>query len=124
MLSVMFQASFPNEKSRMVRHVSFGQLIAHRQTHENLRGNTFHSQGRVVLEAKTPIERRITDQDAALCPQATNLLQSFIDECLSNSLSLKAWCNGHRPNSEPPAILSVNLDRRKGDMPDDGTKHR
>ena len=74
----------------MVRHVPFEHLVAHRQTHENLRGNAFHSQGRVVLEAKTPIERRITDQDAALRSQATNLLQSFIDECLTNPLSLKS----------------------------------
>jgi hypothetical protein len=110
---------YTNEECRMVCHASCKHLVAHRQAHENLRGNAFHSQGRVVLEAKTPIERRITDQDAALRPQATNLLQSFIHECLTNPLPLKTWRDGDRSKSEPLAIFSVDLDRREGDLPDD-----
>ena len=103
----------------MERHVSFGHLVAQRQAHENLRWNAVHSQGRIILEAKTSIERRIADQDAALSPQATNLLQSFINECLTDSLLLKSRKDGHRPETKPCTILAVDLDRREGDVAHD-----
>ena len=103
-----FTGSFTNGKRWVVRHDSSGHLIAHRQTHENLGRDAFHSQGRVVVEAKTPIEGGIAHQDAALNPYAPNCLQTFIDECLTNSLSLIAWQDRNRPECKPPAILSVD----------------
>jgi hypothetical protein len=79
----------------MVRHVSFGHLLAHRHAKENLRWNPLHAQGRIVLEAETPIEGRISDQDAALGSQIPNRSQSFVDERLADALALMAWGHGN-----------------------------
>lgn len=76
-----------------MRHFSFRHPVIHRQTDENLRGNTFHSQGRVVLEAKTPIERRITDQNAAVRPGLFSRHGSG-GTCQATSLRLEETLHG------------------------------
>lgn len=103
----------------MVSHISFGNLVPHGQAQSDFRWNPFHAQSRVVREAKSNVETWIANQDTPLSPRVPNRLQPIVDKCLANSLSLKCWKNGNRPERKPAAILSVDLDRREGDLPHD-----
>jgi len=103
----------------MVYHVSLGHMFTDREIQKDFRWNTFHSQSRVVPKAKPIVEGWFTDQHATLSPQFPNGLQSFINECLTDALSLMAWGDGDRPECKPPAILPADCDRREGDLAND-----
>jgi hypothetical protein len=79
---------FADGKRWVVRHGPLGHLAAHRETQKDFRWNTLHSQGRFVPKAKPTVEGWLTNQNAALRPQVSNRFQSFVDECLTDSLPL------------------------------------
>ena len=104
---VSFTGSLPNRKRWVVCNAAFGHLVTDRQTQQNFGRNPFHSQGRIVLEAKPIVEGWLANQDTPLSPQFSNRFQALVHKCLTNPLSLERRKNGNRPDCKDGWLTSI-----------------
>jgi hypothetical protein len=104
-------------KCRVVRNVAARDTLSHRQTHTIFGGYAFHNQLRIVGESETRVIGWIAHQDTSLSAQAENCFDPLPDQFLADSTSLMVWEDPNRTEYGPQAIVPVDLDRRKGDVP-------
>ena len=101
----------------MARHCPFRHFVRHRETQQDFRWNTLHSQSRVVPKAKAIVEGWLANQDTALTSPNLGSSSALVDKCLANPSSLERRKNGDRPECKPAVILPADCDRREGNLP-------
>jgi len=93
--------------------------FAERQGEKVLRRNFFQKQFRKMFEAEVFVVGRFTDEQAAVGSRRFEPGESFADESLPDSLSLKFRQNGDGAESVPAGTSIRNCYGREGNMADD-----